>query len=302
MQTAQKKILTVLAPAKINLYLHITGRRDDGFHMLDSLVVFADVGDKISLKPSRAFSFSIDGPYARAFKSSERDIGDASGNLVVKAARRLAKAVNRDLMVNIRLTKNLPLAAGIGGGSSDAAATIWALLKWWNIEPRDVPDFDVLLLSLGADVPACMACTSVKVGGVGELIDPVPGVSEIPVVLVNSRNHCPTTDVFSRYDGSFGAPVFATVPVLKQDFIAFLKEQHNDLLEAAIGLVPNISKVLEILEVQQGCVLARMSGSGATCFGLFDNELESLDAAEQISRENPDWWVRAGVLNRGQRY
>lgn len=299
MAITDHQTITVLAPAKINLYLHLTGRRADGYHLLDSLVVFADCGDKIRLKDSSGFAFSIDGPFARAFKAPEADAGPDSKNLVVRAARMLAAHLGQALDVDIRLTKNLPLAAGLGGGSSDAATVIWALLEWWGISRQAVPDIDDLLLSLGADVPACMACQPVRMRGIGEQIEAVDALPELPAVLVNPGKYCPTAEVFARFDGAFSqeAPHDRD-----DDLMAFLKAQRNDLQAAAQQVVPEITTALQELEDQAGCLLPRMSGSGATCFGVFGDELAALDAAEAILRDHPSWWVRACTLNRTQRY
>jgi len=299
MPQTDTKIIAVLAPAKINLYLHVTGRRADGYHTLDSLVVFADMGDRIRLKPAKELSFSIDGPYARAFPASGKDSSPNSANLVVRAAHRLADAIQRDLALDIRLTKNLPPASGIGGGSTDAAATIWALLEWWGIPPQAVPGLDDLMLGLGADVPVCFACAATRMTGIGEKLEPVEALEEIPAVLVNPGRPCATTAVFGELKGAFGekAPDYEG-----SDLIGYLTQTRNDLTQAASALVPEIAEALGLIEKQQGCRMARMSGSGATCFGLFGSEMEALEAAEEILRAHPNWWVRATVLNRIQRY
>lgn len=298
MSISDAKKLSVLAPAKINLYLHVTGKRDDGFHELDSLIAFANIGDQITIKEAPEFSFDVDGPYARAFTAPELDQTAQSKNLVVKAAWQLAELLERDPGVSIRLTKNMPLAAGIGGGSADAAATIWALLELWDVNAGSIPGFDRVLLSLGADVPACMACEPVRIGGIGEDVTPVDGLDEMSAVLVNPGKHCPTADVFARYDGVFSEHM----PEIDSDVISFLKVQRNDLRSAATQIIPEISDAIDTLDDQEGCLLSRMSGSGATCFGLFTHEIEALDAAEHILREKPDWWVRATTLNRVGRY
>lgn len=299
MPETSPRSLSVLAPAKVNLYLHVTGRRGDGYHTLDSLVVFADTGDRVRLKTASHFAFSIDGPYARAFTAAEQDASEDSTNLVVKAVRGLARLVNRPLAVDIRLTKNLPLAAGIGGGSSDAAAAIWALLEWWDIAPQAVQGLDDLLLGLGADVPVCMACHAARVGGIGESVTPAEGLDELPALLVNPGKPCPTARIFKYYNKAFSDPAPAYAG---GDLVAYLKEQHNDLTDAAISVAPEIADVLASIGEQKGCLLPRMSGSGGTCFGLFASELEALDAAEAILRAKPRWWVRATMLNRAQRY
>ncbi|PJB73432.1 MAG: 4-(cytidine 5'-diphospho)-2-C-methyl-D-erythritol kinase [Alphaproteobacteria bacterium CG_4_9_14_3_um_filter_47_13] len=285
---------SILAPAKINLYLHITGRRDDGLHQLDSLIMFADIADRIEIRPSEQFSFSIEGAYGSFFQKPELDHSKNSKNIIVKAARELAYLTQNSLDFSIRLTKNLPLAAGIGGGSSDAAATIRLLLAWWNITPQEIPGFDSFLVSLGADVPACMACQPVRMSGIGEILSPIDDSKEIHALLVNPGKPCPTGTVFSRFQGGFGSP--ASVPFSSD--IEYIKKQRNDLTSAAIKTVPEITDILGIISAQKGCLLSRMSGSGATCFGLFGDKIQTHIAAKQIARQQPHWWVRSCILNK----
>ena len=299
---ARTKALTVFAPAKINLYLHVTGRRGDGYHLLDSLVAFADIGDRLSFAPANDFLFDIQGPYAAAFPAGERDASPRSSNLAVRAVWALSGAVQRPPQVRMMLTKNLPLASGLGGGSADAAAELWGLLEWWGIDAASVPGFDGLMRGLGADVPACLSCGPQWVTGTGENLAPAE-LPEMPVVLVNPGRLCRTADVFAGFGGDFGAA--AEKPAVLDDaggVIAFLAAQDNMLTRAAVKLVPEISSAQASLEKQPGCRLARMSGSGATCFGLFDDEGAAIAAAENIMTQNPRWWVRAGTLNRPERY
>lgn len=303
------KTLTVFAPAKINLYLHITGRQDKtGYHNLDSLVVFADIGDRITITPAGSFSFIVNGPYARAFGAAEKDSGAGSANLAVRAAYALAQFWDKEMNFKITLTKNLPLAAGLGGGSADAAAVIWALSEWWRrpVQPER-GGLEELLLALGADVPACMACHPVHMSGIGDVIRDVPPVPEIPVLLVNPGKPCPTERIFKAYKPPFRAA--ASLPDSGPDswgsretFFSFLQNCHNDLTEAATAHVPEIVQIIEYLGSSAGCRLARMSGSGASCFGLFDEAAQTLDAAERIMQARPHWWVRSGTINRPQRY
>lgn len=302
MAITENRTLSILAPAKINLYLHVTGRREDGYHTLDSLVAFADTGDRIGLQPGRGFSFQVDGPYARSFTAAELDGGPCSRNLAVRAARALAAAAGRDPDIRLRLTKNLPLAAGVGGGSADAAATIHGLMELWGLARQFSSGLDDLLLALGADVPACMVCAPVRMGGIGEETSLVDDFDEIPAVLVNPGKPCPTASVFAAYEGPFSAPAPAYDWRDRAGMIEFLKGQRNDLTQAAGRIVPAIPEALELIAAQQGCLLSRLSGSGATCFGLFSDEMETLDAAERILATHPGWWVRACVLGRPGRY
>lgn len=295
------KTLNVFAPAKINLYLHITGRRKDGYHTLDSLVAFADIGDTLEIKPSDDFSFRVKGPFADAFLTSERDSSPDSSNLVVRAVWALAGALKKDPHVAVTLTKNLPLASGMGGGSSDAAAVIWGLLEWWGVKPPAI--LPELLLSLGADVPVCFSCRPVQMKGIGEVLHDAPVLPEIPVLLVHPMKFCPTHEVFFGFDQPFSNAL--TLPESWDTpgaLYKFLEEQRNDLEIPAASVVPETAQALDLLRKQDGCRLARMTGSGATCFGLFTDELAVLDAAEYILSVHPDWWVRGGMLNRPQRY
>ncbi len=299
---ARTGTLTVFAPAKINLYLHVTGRRPDGYHLLDSLVAFADVGDRLSSAPANDFLFDIQGPYAAAFTAADRDAGPKSSNLVVRAVRTLSAAVKRPPQVRVTLTKNLPLASGLGGGSADAAAALWGFLEWWGMNAAAVPGFDNLMRGLGADVPVCLSCDPQWVGGTGENLTPA-SLPEMPVVLVNPGKLCRTADVFAGFGGNFGAAAEKSSALDDVDsVIAFLAAQDNMLANAAVKLVPEISAAQEALAKQPGCKLARMTGSGATCFGLFADDEDAANAAENILSQNPRWWVRVGTLNRPQRY
>lgn len=295
--------LSVFAPAKINLYLHITGRQDNGYHRLDSLAVFADIGDKITLEAAEDFSFQITGPYAAAFTAQDRDATRNSGNLAVRAAWALADQLGKDLPFRMTLTKNLPLAAGIGGGSSDAAAVLWALMNLWHVSMTASLFLPGLMRGIGADVPACLRCLPVRMTGIGDILDSVPGLPEIPVVLLNPGKHCPTPDVFRRFSG----PMHMTSPMpadltAPESLIDYLKKQGNDLTPAACGIVPEIGEAVSLLSAQQGCDLARMSGSGATIFGLFESMDDAENAVAAIANAKPGWWVRGGTINSPQRY
>lgn len=289
--------LTVLAPAKVNLYLRVTGRRDDGYHTLDSLVCFADIGDRIMVEPAAQFSFAVRGPFADGFGAAERDAGPDSRNLAVRAAWAVARAARRNLDVKITLIKNLPLASGIGGGSADAAAVVWALMEWWHLPRAGTPWLAELLLSLGADVPVCFSCQPAVMRGIGEELTPVAGIDEMPVVLVNPGVPCATAKVFAHY-----ARPFSAASDMTGDAAQFIAGQGNDLSEPAQAMVPVIGDVLAALQAQDGAWLARMSGSGATCFALFDDEAQAQAAADGLRAAHPEWWVAPGVLNRVARY
>jgi len=293
-------IQTVFAPAKINLYLHVTGRREDGYHLLDSLVVFADTGDIVSLAPANDFHFEMDGPYARAFALKETDNSPDSANLAVRAAWDSARIAGKPLNVRLKLTKNLPLAAGMGGGSADAAAVVWGLLRMWGLEDEGAA-FQVLK-NLGADAPVCYACRPAVLSGAGDKFHPVD-LPEMPAVLVNPGIFCATGAVFKNFAGPLKAPVDGPPAWTNRgDLVEFLRRQDNVLSESARGLVPVVDNVLHALNMSDTCELARMSGSGATCFGLFPSSKDAEKAALRIREDNPDWWVRETTLNRPDRY
>ncbi len=302
MSSTQTKLLSIFAPAKINLYLHVTGRLDNGYHTLDSLVAFADIGDNIEIETANDFEFRVKGPYAGVFNNKELDSSPHSSNLVVRAAWALAQAAQKVPNIRATLTKNLPVAAGLGGGSSDAAAIIWGLIEWWDLSSQ-AHYLPGLMARLGSDIPVCLHCRPARMRGTGDILDPAPPMNEIPVVLVNPGKPCPTEQIFTRYTKTFKQP--QTLPKSLEDFdtlISFLKAQDNDLLGAACEQVPEITNVINGLNGQKGCDLARLSGSGATCFGLFENETDAASAAKTLALENPDWWVKPGWLNRPERY
>lgn len=292
--------LQVFAPAKVNLYLHITGRRTDGYHLLDSLFAFcADIGDEIIAAPDHHFSFHVDGPYAAALPEADAFPDKNSSNLVVRAALSFAKLVERPPDFRLMLRKNLPVAAGLGGGSADAAATLKALCRLWGIcEDRD--DLLAFCLSLGADVPACFFGKPVRVQGIGEILEPAPLPEGLGIVLVNPCAACSTPEVFKKWrslNTSF-RPALSSVAKAgtKDDVIAFLKAQHNDLEEAALFQVPVIQHVLDALGRIDTCRLARLSGSGASCFALFDTREDAMRVETALKNAYPSWWVKAGAL------
>ncbi len=289
--------LTVLAPAKVNMYLRVTGRRDDGYHTLDSLVCFADIGDRVTVTAADSFGFDVRGPFAGGFGAAERDAGPDSRNLAVRAAWAVARAARRTPDVHIALTKNLPLASGIGGGSADAAAVVWALMEWWHLPRAGSPWLDGLLLGLGADVPVCFSCQPAVMRGIGEELSPVAGMEEMPVLLVNPGKPCPTARIFTHYDRAFSA-----AHDMAGDAAAYIAAQDNDLTVPAMAMVPEIGDVLAVLRAQDGALFARLSGSGATCFAVFADEAQAQDAAARVHKAHPEWWVAPGVLNRVARY
>jgi 4-diphosphocytidyl-2-C-methyl-D-erythritol kinase len=302
MALAHVKTLSILAPAKINLFLHVTAKRDDGMHLLDSLVAFADIGDELKIEPAAAFSFKVKGPFASSFAAGEHS-GDAhSENIVVKAAHALACLTGRPLDVAITLHKNLPLASGIGGGSSDAAACIWGLMKLWSIPPQ-APYLNDLLLTLGADVPVCFLCQSARMRGIGEDIESLANFPEVPILLVNPAISCSTADIFNAFEyAPHGLP---EMPENFDDIYGlceFLQLADNHLYDAALQKLPVLSDVITALQKTPNALISRMSGSGATCFALYETAQAAQHAAEEISLAHPEWWVKRGWLSRPERY
>ena len=276
--------LAELAPAKINLALHVTGRRADGYHLLDSLVVFAELGDRITVTASNEDGFHVDGPFA----SNVPVDGD---NLVLRArdALRAAYPAYTTLPVSIALEKYLPVASGIGGGSSDAAATLRALKRLWRI-PTDAAALADLALPLGADLPMCLAGRPLFARGIGEKLEKVAHFPALHLVLVNPGIAVETPKVFralASRDNPALAPLDSADTVLD-----WLAATRNDLEPAAMSIEPSIAEVLAALR-RTGAAFARMSGSGATCFGIFDSASAASRAAIAISGEHPGWFSAA---------
>ena len=282
------------APAKLNLYLHVVGRRADGYHLLDSLVAFAAIHDTVSAAKADTLSLALAGPFAGALA------GEAD-NLVLRAARELADAAGLRTGAALRLVKRLPVASGIGGGSADAAAALAVLGELWRITHRPGALAE-LALKLGADVPVCLAGRAAQVSGIGDVIDPAPLLPPVPLLLVNPMQPLATASVFKARSGAFSkpAPLDAApgtgAPRDARDLAEALAGRRNDLAVAAIGLVPEIAAILAALEAQPGCLLARMSGSGATCFGLFARNENAAAAAGALRARQLGWWICASEL------
>jgi len=280
----------LFAPAKLNLYLHVTGKRGDGYHLLDSLVAFADIGDQITVSSAPELTLDLTGPFARDLG------GDNKGNLVWRAAEMLARELKRKPEAQIVLRKNLPIASGIGGGSSDAAAALKALDTLWQGGLGNA-GLSRLARNLGADVPVCVAAKTSWLGGIGEAVSPAPKLPNSCLVLVNPNKALPTPAVFKTRRGPYAAPArFTRAPSDTAGLAALLRERGNGLTDAALALMPEIGEVLARLEACKGAVLARMSGSGATCFALFGNRVEANAAARRLKSEKPGWWVASGKL------
>lgn len=269
------------APAKINLALHVTGRRADGYHLLDSLVVFAGVGDSVRVAFDAEPGLTIDGPKGPGLAASD-------DNLVLRAARFLGEENSA-----ISLTKRLPVASGIGGGSADAAATLRAICR---LRGGTLPD-PATTAVLGADVPACLIGKPLRMRGIGEVLADVPALPPAHLVLVNPGVSVSTPDVFRALERRDN-PGLPPMPALRTaaDLAGYLSTCRNDLEPAARRLVPSIGAVLAALEARPGCLLARMSGSGATCFGLFAEGLTATAAAAAVEQAHPGWWVAAAPI------
>ncbi|MES2435004.1 MAG: 4-(cytidine 5'-diphospho)-2-C-methyl-D-erythritol kinase [Pseudomonadota bacterium] len=267
------------APAKINLALHVIGQRSDGYHLLDSIVVFAGVGDWVTVSPAEELSLMVTGPHAAGL------VGD--DNLVLRAARALG------VEAALALEKHLPVASGIGGGSADAAATLRALSA---LSGLGLPDA-AAVLALGADVPVCLAGRPGRMQGVGEVLSPLPPLPECYIVLVNPGVAVATPEVFKALPRKDNAAMTA-MPTCgsTMELAAWLRDQRNDLEAPAMALAPVIGAVKAALEARPGCLLARMSGSGATCFGLFASEELAKAAAGVLREDAPAWWVAAAPV------
>ncbi|MBL8631002.1 MAG: 4-(cytidine 5'-diphospho)-2-C-methyl-D-erythritol kinase [Rhodospirillaceae bacterium] len=275
------------APAKINLFLHVTGKRADGYHLLESLVAFADIGDDIIAEEAAATRVSIHGPYGEALNPTD--------NSVLQAARFYAAFHSIAAHTQFTLTKNLPVASGIGGGSADAAATLHALEGLYG---RPMPDAKALT-TLGADVPVCVHGQPIMMRGIGEAITPIAAFPVCDVVLINPGRSVATVDVFRRLEAPYSTPLVQPTaqgwPTLGA-LADFLQTTRNDLVKPALTLVPEVSAVVAALSRAPGCVVARMSGSGATCFGVFDSSAAAKIATETIAEGHPTWWIKQGQL------
>lgn len=285
--------LATRAPAKINLTLHVLGRRADGYHDLESLVVFAGTGDDLRLEPARTLTLEVSGPTAPL-------AGSHAENLVMKAARLLAERVDGLKVGTFHLTKRLPVAAGIGGGSSDAAAAL-RLLGRLNGLPLTHPAVREAARLTGADVPVCLEPGARMMRGAGEDVGPGLSLPRLFAVLVNPRVPVETPAVFKALGLQPGQELSAaTHPAPEASspdaLLAVLKQTRNDLEPPARKVQPVIGEVLSLIRNTDGCRLARMSGSGATVFGLYDDCEAAAEAAKQIRRFRPNWWVKATSL------
>jgi 4-diphosphocytidyl-2-C-methyl-D-erythritol kinase len=280
---------TESAPAKVNLFLHVTGRRADGYHLLDSLAVFAGIGDRIGFVPSETLSLTISGPFVSSL-ATEPD------NLVLRAARTLAAEIGIQPAGALSLDKHVPVASGVGGGSADAAAALRLLCRAWGLNPA-ASVLERIAAGLGADIPVCLRSRPMRMRGIGEVLAPAPALPPCGLLLVNPGVPLATAAVFRARAGDYSPD--AELPdrwETAREMASGLAGLANDLEAPAISLVPTIRDVLHAIAHTHGCLLARMSGSGATCFGLFVSPGDAEAAAAELAR--PGWWSWGGALAR----
>lgn len=274
--------INILAPVKINTFLHITGKTLENYHTLQSHVLFGDIGDNIVIEESDSLKLSFNGPFSQTLTAED--------NLITRAVKTLSVLCEKDPFFDITLEKNVPIGAGLGGGSSDAAAVIKTLLKFWNISPPS-EDLDRLLLSLGADVPVCFKSQSYFVEGIGEQLRPVL-CDAIHAVLIYPDQQTVTKDVFSK----ISPPYSHAIEIPASITVEFLKDQQNNMTEAAIKISPLIRSCLKTLEEIPEITLARMSGSGSTCFGLCNTKEQAHKISKTLQERYPSWWIKAVTL------
>lgn len=274
------------APAKINLALHVVGRRDDGYHLLESLVVFTRFGDRITVSPAGEDGFSVSGPFGGHVPSD-------GGNLVLRAREvlRAAFPARTSAPVHIELEKHLPVASGVGGGSSNGAAALRALNRFWRLEATEA-HLQALSLPLGADLPMCVAARPLVVGGIGERTETVSAFPTLDMVLVNPRVEVATPQVFRALTKRDNPPLPPVSGLQRERLRHWLADTRNDLEAPARSVACVIGDVLDALD-RHGAHFSRMSGSGATCFGLFDGAEEAEAAAARIAEAHPGWFVAA---------
>lgn len=281
--------LSVFAPAKVNLFLHVVGRRDDGYHLLDSLAVFPEIGDEVKVRAADGLSLTLEGPMAGGL-AAEPD------NIVLKAARALAAETGVAAKAALTLVKRLPAASGIGGGSADGAAALRALRSLWGLEIGE-ERLAAIGLAIGADLPVCLRRRPTRMAGIGESLEEAPPLPNVWMLLANPGVALPTSAVFEARTAGFSRPRPLTeAPADPPALAEALRRRGNDLTAPALSLAPVIGEVLEAVAAQPGCLLSRMSGSGATCFGLFAGEEPARTAERNLIRARPNWWTAVGPL------
>lgn len=283
MKTLNK--VTVFAPAKVNLFLHVIGKTSNNYHLLQSLVYFADFGDEIVIEENDNFVFENTG------------IQIPAQNSVIEAAKKLSDILQKPLDYKITLNKKIPMGAGLGGGSSDAAATIKALLKFWGTQIEQ-DALQELLISLGADVPSCYMTQACYFEGIGEHITPLLHAPQLYAVLCNPNKHSDTGEIFKHFANELKAPISLPDSFYNiKNLTGFLKTTENDLTSAACKVTPDIADILQELANQDGVLLSRMSGSGSTCFALLETKKQALELEIKLRHEHPHWWSKAIILS-----
>ncbi len=279
-------ILSALAPAKVNLYLHITGKRADGYHLLESLVAFTDIGDRITLSPAPELSLTVSGTFGHL-------VPNDSNNILLKTAQRLAMAWDMPTGLHIDLEKNIPVGAGLGGGSADAAALMKLLCHYWH-KHVTATELAQLGLPLGADIPIMLEQKPAFMSGIGDIIHPFTGPDfQFPAVIIYPHIAVSTIEVYKRSVPSFRAPEYHQGrPTLTDNLLPWLIARHNDLEHPARHIAPAIPGIIDALRHQDGCQLARMSGSGSACFGIFASEAKAQNAVTTLQQHFPDAWIR----------
>jgi 4-diphosphocytidyl-2-C-methyl-D-erythritol kinase len=277
------------APAKINLSLHITGKRPDGYHALQSVVAFASCGDFIRAEHADTTSLDIEGVFADELTNNDEN------NLVLKALRSVEALIGRSLNLHITLEKNLPVASGIGGGSADAAAILRLLKTKLQDELQD-EEFQKIAISLGADVPVCLLNKPSWVSGIGEIIEPLECVPGYSILLMNPRKALATKEVFAAHKAKRMFTSLKPSCENSDEFTTYIKTRQNSLQPAAISIMPEISQMLDAISDTPKCILSRMSGSGATCFGIYETKEQAEIAASELSKSFPTYWVSSAQL------
>lgn len=280
------------AYAKVNLALHLVERLSSGYHRLDSVAAFVGVGDRLqaTTNPQGTLQLVIDGPYGEGLPTEN--------NLILRAAHCLQQQAKLPLGAHIRLSKQIPVGAGLGGGSADAAAALRLLNRLWGLHYNDAMLAE-LGGQLGADIPVCVFSQSARMEGIGELLSPIPHIPPLPLVLVYPNVPLWTPDVFRAMTGKSFSGRLSAIPAMGaalEDWMEWLHKNSNDLEQAAHSLNPHIAIILSALNSQEGCTLARMSGSGSACFGLFATHAQAVAAEQKLQSAQPNWWVRASQL------
>ena len=281
--------ISVFAPVKINLSLQIIGRRNDGFHLLESLIVFADQGDELSVSTADSLTLKIKGPFAGSLSTDKN-------NLVIKAATLLADFHEIRPKAHIELNKNIPIASGLGGGSADAAATLHALTKLWRLPISD-QDLNKIAEQIGSDVPVCLNQKSAVMEGIGARIRRLGNLPKFGILLVNPNFPVSTQEVFRKYEANFSEPgSLNEIPKNRIAYLILLQTLQNDLTQASINTASEIKNILSVLNELNNQLLVRLSGSGGTCFALFENTKNAQEAAEKLNKKFPDWWIKSASI------